>query len=391
MGITLKEEKMNYNYSIKAILRKDKTKKNGKCPINLMVTFGGKQLKLPTQLEAEEKFWDKNLLQIKKGEQDYGLKNAKLMRLKNKLQTHIYKLELSEQIVNGEAIKNFLGTSENKNSFYTYFEKQIQLWKSKKKESTLIGYSHTLSVLRKFKAEVKFIDINLLFVKEFEQYLRDVRKVGDGGAFNRQKHLRAVIREAVREKKLNESPYANGNFQIKKSENKKRFLTIEEVEQIEKATIPAKRTRLLVARDMFLFCCYTGLRYSDMQKLCWENIVNGEINIVMQKTGKQLTINLNNKASGIIEKYKNNESSFVFEKLSNQKLNVGVKKIFRLAGTSEQFTFHDSRHAFACALVARGVSLTIIRDLMGHASIKETDKYAKVDQKQKHSAILLLD
>ena len=382
---------MNYNYSVKPILRKDKPKKNGKCPINLMVTFGGKQLKLPTKLETEERYWDKTLLQIKKGEQDYGLKNAKLIRLKDKLQTHIYKLELSEQSVNVESIKDFLGTSDNKNSFYTYFEKQIQLWKTKKTESTLVGYRHTLNVLRKFKAEVKFAEINLHFIKVFEQYLREVRKVGDGGAFNRQKHLRAVIREAVREKKLNESPYANGNFKIKKSENKKRFLTIEEVERIEKVNIPERRTRLHIAKDMFLFCCYTGLRYSDMQKLRWDNIVNGEINIVMQKTKKPLTINLNKKATELIKKYQNSNKELVFEILSNQKLNVGIKKVLQMAGISEQFTFHDSRHAFACSLVARGVSLTIIRDLMGHTSIKETDKYAKVDQKQKKSAIMLLD
>jgi integrase/recombinase XerD len=248
-----------------------------------------------------------------------------------------------------------------------------------------------LSVLKQFKSKLNFTDITLTFVKGYEQYLRQVRKVEDGGSFNRHKHLRAVIREAIREKKMGENPYANGNFKIKKGESKTRFLTIEEMKAIEKMNIPAKRVRLQIVKDMFLFCYYTGLRYSDMQKLSWNNIKNGEISIVMQKTGKPLKIDLTEKATEIINKYKSCNRETVFEKLSNQKLNFGLKKLLQIAEIKETFTFHDSRHAFACALVAQGVALTVIRDLMGHTSIKETDKYAKVDQRQKQSAILLLD
>ena len=282
-----------YNYSIKTILRKDKKKKNGRCPLNLILTTAGKQYKLPTAIDVEEEYWDKEKEHLKKGAHDFGLKNGRLQNLRSKLNIHVNELILSGNIHNAELLKNYMNKDRKAvNDFYEYFEKQIQLWKSSKRQSTLEGYKHSLSVLKQFKSKLNFTDITLTFVKGYEQYLRQVRKVEDGGSFNRHKHLRAVIREAIREKKMGENPYANGNFKIKKGESKTRFLTIEEMKAIEKISIPAKRIRLQIVKDMFLFCYYTGLRYSDMQKLSWNNIKNGEISIVMQKTGKPLKIDL---------------------------------------------------------------------------------------------------
>ena len=66
------------------------------------------------------------------------------------------------------------------------------------------------------------------------------------------------------------------------------FLTQEELEKVENLKIPEKYTSLEAVRDVFLFCCYTGLRYSDAYNLTWEDIHNRKIEIVTVKTADRI-------------------------------------------------------------------------------------------------------
>ena len=112
------------------------------------------------------------------------------------------------------------------------------------------------------------------------------------------------------------------------------FLTQEELEKVENLMIPKQYTSLKSGRDVFLFCCYTGLRYSYVYNLTWDDIHNGKIEIVTVKTADRIMIELNSKSQAILNKY--SEISFpkknILPVISNQEMNTGLHALCQLAG-----------------------------------------------------------
>lgn len=112
------------------------------------------------------------------------------------------------------------------------------------------------------------------------------------------------------------------------------FLTAGELNTLETFQIPDKYVALGPVRDVFLFTCYTGLRYSDACNLTWDDIHNGKIEIVTVKTSDRLLIEINSKAQAILDKYA--EIHFPNKKVllvvSNQKMNKHLHTLCKLAG-----------------------------------------------------------
>ena len=101
------------------------------------------------------------------------------------------------------------------------------------------------------------------------------------------------------------------------------FLDGNELKKLESYKIPAGRDAFSDTRDVFLFCCYTGLRYSDAAKLTWDDIHNNKIEIVTKKTSDRLIIDFNRMTKALFEKYSNShyKGKKVFPVISNQKMN----------------------------------------------------------------------
>ena len=111
------------------------------------------------------------------------------------------------------------------------------------------------------------------------------------------------------------------------------------------------------------------------------------------KTKKRNEIPLCIKAREIIEKYefRKGEYEFVFNSISNQRVNINLKKIAVLANLNKHLTFHVSRHSCASNLAENNIGLVAIRDILGHSSIKETQRYAKVSSIALKNAVSIFD
>ena len=141
-------------------------------------------------------------------------------------------------------------------------------------------------------------------------------------------------------------------------------------------------------RDIFVFCCYTGLSYADVKKLTRSEItagIDGEqwVFTHRKKNDNSSRIPLLKPALQIIAKYKDHpkcvNGDIVLPVLSNQKMNSYLKEIADACDITQNLTFHLSRHTFATTVtLTNGVPIESVSKMLGHVDIKTTQHYAKV-------------
>ncbi len=163
------------------------------------------------------------------------------------------------------------------------------------------------------------------------------------------------------------------------------FLSPEELQQFEDYEFSQPRLRFV--KDLFVFCCYTGLPYNELMHLEQKHIVKGFdgnlwIQMKREKTSKELSIPLLPKAEAILNKYDGED--FVFPRISNQRYNSYLKEIAAIIGIDKHLTTHMARKTFASTvLLYNDVPMEIVSKLLGHSSMKITqDSYGKIVEKK---------
>ncbi len=170
------------------------------------------------------------------------------------------------------------------------------------------------------------------------------------------------------------------------------FLTLEEVAILE--ATPYKHENI---RRAFLFCCFCGLRISDMLNLRWQNISkSGDtvmLSFIMKKTAKPVSVPLTSKAIGYLpERGDAPSDSLVFADLPSQTI-IGkhLKNWAKQSGICKNVHFHMSRHTYGTMLMTAGVDLYTASKMLGHSDVRATQVYAKIIDKKKTEAMDLLD
>ncbi|WP_159467791.1 site-specific integrase [Dyadobacter sp. 3J3] len=179
------------------------------------------------------------------------------------------------------------------------------------------------------------------------------------------------------------------------------FLTIEELKHLNALNIPDTKGYLQRVRDVFVFCCFTGLRYSDAYALKRTDVKDGYITFVTQKTSSLLKVELNKYSKAILDKYEDVpfEKNKALPVITNQKMNEYLKELGELAGFSSSETIvyfrgnerveethpkhallstHCARKTFVTNLIYMGVSDHVIRQWTGHRDSKSFDVYHKM-------------
>ena len=164
------------------------------------------------------------------------------------------------------------------------------------------------------------------------------------------------------------------------------FLTKEELEVLMNKEFAIKR--LEQVRDVFAFCCFSGMAFSDVYQLSREHLVkdnNGALWIrkARQKTKQMCNIPVLSPAKRLIDKYADCPEcvakNVLFPVLSNQKMNAYLKEIADLCGIQKRLTTHVARYTAATSVfLANEVSMENVAKILGHANIKMTQHYAKV-------------
>ena len=238
-------------------------------------------------------------------------------------------------------------------------------------------------------------------------YLTLVRKLAPNSVYTLVKNLKALLNHLRDERGY---PLSIDVRQIKATyaEVEKVYLSAGEMLRLERAVLP---TNLVPARDVFLFCCYTGLRYSDVSSLHRGHVAGWDggqvLRLTQSKTRRPVSVYLTEAARGILEKYAG-ERVKLLPVYQNQVMNRYLKRICRLAGVTdavevadvragrlekrmqlkyELVTMHTARHTFATQSLLRGMPVEVLQKVLGHSNIKTTLIYAKIVEDFQHQTM----
>ena len=153
-------------------------------------------------------------------------------------------------------------------------------------------------------------------------------------------------------------------------------------------------------KSAFLFSCFTGLRYSDVDALTWDNIRDGYIEFSQKKTGDAERLPLSDEARRILKRqeaakpspnlHRTFPENAVFFMPKQSVVDKQLKKWAKDAGITKTISFHKSRHTFATLALSSGVDLYTTSKLLGHRNIQTTQIYAKVVDEKKKQAVAML-
>jgi site-specific recombinase XerD len=195
------------------------------------------------------------------------------------------------------------------------------------------------------------------------------------------KDLRHVIGMAMEEELITKNPFAKYTIQYINTD--RGFLTQDEIDKM--AEMKFDEIRLEQARDVFLFCCFTGIFYSDLKDLKKENVQlspDGKlwINGRRVKTGVEYNIPLLNIPKTILKKYgKKQAKTRLLPVESLQTYNNLLKEIAKRCGIDKRISSHLARHTFATTIaLSNGVPLETVSKMLGHTSLKTTQIYARI-------------
>ena len=297
-------------------------------------------------------------------------------------------------------------------NFITYCEEMAAEYDANGQNSCAVLMRSAIKRMTDYKGKnITFNHIDKDFLIGFIEYLnsdiRDFDKAAKGK--NRKpKPLSNVYKEALfarimvalnkaeRDGIILKNPGKDIDRKLKPhSEQKTRcYLTLEEIQRIIETEYKPDND----IKPAFLFCCFSGLRYSDVSKLTWKEITASQdgyaqIETTMQKTGKSITIPLSDNALKWLPERKGNlPESRIFYKLPDQVNNADVRlrTLIKKAGISKHVTFHTARHSFATLTLTYGADLYTVSKLLGHANIRTTQVYAKIVDESKRKAVNLI-
>ncbi len=364
-------------------------------PIYMRITVEGEVREMATSRKCDLNNWNSN------AEKAIG-KNEEIKELNNHLTTlrmKVFEARLvlieNNKKVTAEAIKNILTGHEEKSKMilevFKYHNEQMATLVGKEfSPATLVRYGTSLKHTHSFiqwKYGLEDIELNKLdfdFISEFEFWFKSIRKCNHNSAIKYISNFRKIVNRCIRSGWLARDPFLG--FKMTKREVERIALSKEDLQALADKKFSCER--LSQVRDIFLFCCFTGLAYVDIKKLKRSEIALGIdggkwIFTKRQKTGTASRIPLLPSSLSIMEKYNNHPQCLIEDRLlpvlSNQKMNAYLKEISDTCNINKNFTFHIARHTFATTVtLSNGVPIETVSKMLGHKNLRTTQHYAKI-------------
>ncbi|MFA5972076.1 MAG: site-specific integrase [Lentimicrobiaceae bacterium] len=362
----------------KIILRELSTRDDGKQSIYLYCLINGtkkyyslKYIIDPLQFDPVNQHVTKKCpknVEINAKIDSYITKAKDLVNIADAHKTKASLVELDELLRSGQY---------DRQSFTDYIENDIKQYQKQFRNNTNRKYKSALNILKGFKNNIYFNEVNPSFWRKYELHLK--------GRGNNQTSVQKAF--AVLNTFLNRAVAANIikinpliGVKVSKGESRMMFLTLKELDQLAayyKTNLSKPHEKAL---RCFLFSCYTGTRFIDMHNMKYMNIVDGtHLVYKMIKVNKTITLPLNDDALGMLPQCDNTLPNMkIFSIFSNQPMNRYLKEIADLAKIDKKISYHYSRHTFGTCSIEKGIDVYVLRDLMGHSNVTTTQLYAKV-------------
>ncbi|MGX1928971.1 site-specific integrase [Flagellimonas sp. 2504JD4-2] len=390
---------MNDSFSILFYIRKNSPDKNGNSTIYLRITVNGKRAETSVHRKIKVEDWNTGSGRAKNSKTS----NRELNRFLEDVRARLYQIQgnfvKDGKHYTAQMIKRvFQGKSTRHKTLliiYSNHNKEIsELVGTEFSSGAYQRHQRTARHLKSFifkeygYADINVKDVDLNFIKRFEHFLKtNLRSCGQNTVTKYVTNLKKIMRICYANDWIGKDPFYHWKAKWKIVERD--MLNERELKILMEIDMP--NPRLEHVRDVFVFCCFTGLSYIDVEKLSNNHIVldmNGEkwIKINRSKTNIKSRVPLLPVAEEILKKYNgylNTREGKLLPVISNQKLNVYLKEIAIFCNIDKKLTFHLSRHTFATTVtLANGVPIESVSKMLGHSSLKTTQIYAKVIDKK---------
>lgn len=398
-------------------------------PIRMRVNFASKRIEFTTGYRIDAAKWDSDKQRVRNGctnklKQSASEINASLLGYYTEVQEIFKKFEVEEIMPTPEQIKEAFSVlhkpieeeikprKSTPNAFYKVFDEFVSDCGRQNDwtDSTYEKFAAVKNHLMNFRDGLTFDFFDEKGLNDYVTYLRDVKEMRNSTIGKQLSFLKWFLRWAFKKGLHQNNDYDSYKPKLKSTQKKIIFLTWEELNKLREFEIPAAKQALDRVRDVFLFQCFTGLRYSDVFNLRKSDIKDDHIEVTTVKTSDSLIIELNNHSKAILDKYKDVafEDDKVLPVITNQKMNDYLKELAELAGIDKPVrqTYyrgneridevtpkyallgtHAGRRTFICNALALGIPPQVVMKWTGHSDYKAMKPYIDIADDIKANAM----
>ena len=397
-------------------------------PIRMRVNFASKRIEFTTGYRIDAAKWDTDKQRVRNGctnklKQSASEINASLLGYYTEVQEIFKKFEVEEIIPTPEQIKEAFNAlhkpieeikqrKSTPNAFYKAFDEFVRDCGRQNDwtDSTYEKFAAVKNHLMNFRDGLTFDFFDEKGLNDYVNYLRDVKEMRNSTIGKQLSFLKWFLRWAFKKGLHQNNAYDSYKPKLKSTQKKIIFFTWEELNKLREFEIPAAKQALDRVRDVFLFQCFTGLRYSDVFNLRRSDIKGDHIEVTTVKTSDSLIIELNKHSKAILDKYKDVafEDDKVLPVITNQKMNDYLKELAELAGIDEPVrqTYyrgneridevtpkyallgtHAGRRTFICNALALGIPPQVVMKWTGHSDYKAMKPYIDIADDIKANAM----
>ena len=399
-------------------------------PIRMRVNFASKRIEFTTGYRIDAAKWDADKQRVKNGcsnklKQSASEINASLLEYYTEIQSIFKRFEVEDVMPTPEQIKEAFNALHKPVSeepkpkkealpcdFFQVFDDFVEDCGRQNNwtDSTFEKFAAVKNHLTNFREGLTFEFFDERGLNDYVGYLRDVKEMRNTTIGKQLSFLKWFLRWAFKKGVHQNNAYDSYKPKLKSTQKKIIFLTWDELNRLREFKIPSNKQALERVRDVFLFQCFTGLRYSDVFNLRRSDIKGDHIEVTTVKTSDSLIIELNNHSKAILDKYKDVtfENDKVLPVITNQKMNDYLKELAELAGIDEPIrqTYykgneridevtpkyallgtHAGRRTFICNALALGIPPQVVMKWTGHSDYKAMKPYIDIADDIKANAM----
>lgn len=388
---------MKSTFSTIFYLKRQAARKDGTVPVMGRITVDGTQTQFSCKITIDPKVWDTKSGRVT-GRSAVAIEaNRMLDNMRVSINKHYREIMDRDNYVTAEKVKNaFLGLEHRCRTLLQVFKQHNEDYEKMyeagmKAKATLLKYQCVYRHLEEFiyqryhVRDIALKELTPAFISDFDIFLRTEKNCCTNTVWLYLCPLRTMVSIAISNEWLSRDPFRD--YEVKKEQTTRYFLTKDEIRQLMDGKL--KNAKQELYRDLFVFCIFTGLSFSDMRNLSEENIrtyfdEHLWISINRQKTGVQSNIRLLDIPKKILEKYRGlREDGKIFSVPHYMTCLYGIRAVAKRCGITKHLTWHMSRHTMATEIcLTNGVPIETVSSILGHKNITTTQIYAKITKEK---------
>lgn len=429
--------------TVRFILRHDLQNKKGEQPLMLVVHLGGQRKVISTGIRLLPDLWSPEKQEIldMTAKQKIALEKKfgslvppksyliqyqdDLLEIRNKVRQieegfrakdQLYDLEMLMAKIK-ETRKEVIKKTVPTELVYDFIDQYIQENGMTRVKGSMVVYKSLKKHLKNFQEKtgtpIRFENMDYSFMIKFQNFLIDWKEVHPTTGKEKSINNITIAKQLSTLKTFMSYARRRGikihegykDFSLKKERLEVIALTQKEFDALYAFDVSAN-SRLSQVKDIFLFSCVTGYRFSDLLQLKREHIKQNEIKLTIRKTKEPSTVPLTRISREILKKYE--ERVLPLPMISNQKFNKYVKELCELAGINdpveivryrgavrdskiypkhELVSAHTGRKTFVTLSLAKGIPAEVVMKITGHSDYKSFKRYVQVDESRKRDAM----